>query len=124
MNKSIYLLATLLLCGALLLAGCQEIPPAATTAPPVTQPPATTLPAETEPSEGEIALTSLRQAMVETPAKFAVAFLGYHNTPDSDAPENPQAIVPEIAPKLCADLPFLLEITWRECRGGCGRRPR
>ena len=103
-------LLALFLLLALLLAGCAQTPPAATTAPPATQPPATTVPAETEPSEGEIALTSLRQAMVETPAKFAVAFLGYHNTPDSDAPENPQAILPETAPQLCADLPFLLEI--------------
>lgn len=98
---------------ALLLAGCQETPPAATTVPE-----ATTLPPETMPSEGELALTSLRQAMAQAP--FAVAYLGYHNTPDSDAAEDPQAILPEIAPKLCAELPFLLEIPQERVIGKSG----
>lgn len=106
-------LLALFLLLALLLAGCQEAPPAATTGPE-----ATTLPPETVPSEGELALTSLRQAMAQAP--FAVAFLGYHNTPDSDEAEDPQAILRAVAPQLLAELPFLGEIPRERVIGKSG----
>ena len=55
-------------------------------------------------------LNSLRQAMIETPQLFAVAYFGYHETLDSPLPVDPFAVMQENAPQLCADLPFLLEI--------------
>ena len=55
----------------------------------------------TEPT-GKIAvdasLNSLRQAMIETPQLFAVAYFGYHDTMDSDAPVDPYAVMREQAP--------------------------
>ena len=52
----------------------------------------------------DAALVSLRQAMVETPQLFAVAFFGYV---PQDADVDPSAIMEEAAPQLCEDLPFL-----------------
>ena len=75
-----------------------------TTAPDLTEPDVT------EPGDEGASLVSLRQAMVETPQLFAVAYFGYHETFDSDDPVDPYAAMLKVAPKLCDDLPFLLDI--------------
>lgn len=68
---------------------------------------------ETQPTAQEMAdasLNSLQQAMVETPQLFAVAYFGYYDTIDSDAPVDPYSVMQEQAPWFCEDLPFLLNI--------------
>ena len=72
-----------------------------------------TAPSDTVPTAAseDASLNSLRQAMVETPQLFAVAYFGYHATVDSDLPVDPFAVMREVAPRLCGDLPFLLEIS-------------
>ena len=67
-------------------------------------------PTEAAPAEPDTSLISLRQAMVETPQLFAVAYFGYHDTIDSDAPVDPYEVMQAYAPQLCRDLPFLLDI--------------
>lgn len=62
------------------------------------------------PEESFTSLISLRQAMVETPQLFAVAYFGYHETIDSDLPVDPFEVMQEYAYGLCQDLPFLLDI--------------
>ena len=96
-------IAALLAFGLMITAGCTEEPvtPAETTV-------STTQ--VTVPSEADASLVSLRQALVETPQLFAVAYFGYHDTVDSDAPVDPYEVMQQEAPQLCADLPFLLEI--------------
>ena len=105
--KTTHRLTAILLCGILLLtAGCA---PAKQSENPTVE--AETVPAETtEPILADASLVSLRQAMIETPQLFAVAYFGYHDTLDSDAPVDPYAVMREQAPELCEDLPFLLEI--------------
>ena len=49
-------------------------------------------------------LIIFRQAMVETPQLFAVAYFGYV---PQDANVDPSVIMEEAAPQLCEDLPFL-----------------
>ena len=104
-----YRLLTILLCGLLLvMAGCAK---------PAEQPEAPTAGTATEPKatasiteSADASLTSLRQAMIGTPQLFAVAYFGYHDTVDSDLPVDPQEVMEEVAPQLCADLPFLRAI--------------
>lgn len=82
--KMIHRMTAILLCGILLLAaGCGksvELP----------EKPVTGLPKApgetTNPRLEDASLVSLRQAMIETPQLFAVAYFGYHDTIDSDAP--------------------------------------
>ena len=69
-----------------------------------------TNPDDKNESAADASLNALRQAMVETPQLFAVAFFGYHETMDSDLPVDPFAVMSEQAPELCEALPFLLEI--------------
>lgn len=59
------------------------------------------------PTENRVdpSLVIFRQAMVETPQLFAVAFFGYVPQ-DAD----PFALMQEATPQLCEDLPFLLTI--------------
>lgn len=77
----------------------------------------------TEPT-GKVAedasLNSLRQAMVETPQLFAVAYFGYHETQDSLLPVDPFAVMQENAYWLCQEMPFLLEIPEDRIIGGGG----
>ena len=54
-------------------------------------------------------LVSFRQALVDTPQQFAVAYFGYA-LPDGNLPVNPFAVMEGVAPQLCDDLPFLLQI--------------
>ena len=74
--------------------------------------PAETVTAEqpAAPVSPEDSLNSLRQAMIDTPQLFAVAYFGFHETQDPEFPVDPFAVLQENAPQLCADLPFLLEI--------------
>ena len=114
------LMAILLCCLLLLTAGCAKPtePPEVSTAGATTGSEETTGVTEpeetaeiTEPADAEDAsLHSLRQAMVETPQLFAVAYFGYHDTIDSDDPVDPYTVMQEQAPELCKDLPFLLDI--------------
>ena len=97
-----------LLAGVLLLsAGCGKSSDTTEDQTVIPTVPATEAP---EPIAADASLTSLRQAMIETPRLFAVAYFGYHDTMDSDAPVDPFAVMQEQAPELCKDLPFLLDI--------------
>ena len=96
-----------LLCvSCLLLTACiapsgeqkQTQPSDAATDPSVTEPDPPSVESE-DPS-----LVIFRQAMVETPQLFAVAFFDYV---PQEADANPFAIMEEAAPQLCQDLPFL-----------------
>ena len=100
-----------LLSGILLLtAGCA----ASSEAPDTTTVPSTVSQMEdTPPAEvmsADASLTSLRQAMVETPQLFAVAYFGFHPTWNGSLPVDPFTVMQDNAPTLCEDLPFLLEI--------------
>ena len=117
--KTRFRIAAILLCFLLLMAGCAkpiklpEIPTAATAGPEKTT-------GVTEPAATGASLNSLRQAMVETPQLFAVAYFGYHDTIDSDFPVDPCEVMQEYAPQLCADLPFLLNIPQERILGEYG----
>lgn len=91
----------------LLSAGCDRQPPAPSTEPagtrPSSTPTETTVQKETEPDLAAASLVSLRQALVETPQQFAVAYLGFLEAENAD----PVAFIRENVPSLCADLPFL-----------------
>lgn len=123
-----WLVLLLILCH-LLLAGCSEpapqpeAPTADTSAGPAETAAATdpTQPEEpTQPALDDASLVSLRQAMIETPQLFAVAYFGYHETVDSDQPVDPYEIMVEYAPGLCSDLPFLLDIPADSVIGSSG----
>lgn len=102
-----YRLVAILLCCLLLLAGCSK--PIKLPEVPTTE--ATEETAKpTEPNLAEASLNSLRQAMVETPQVFAVAYFGYQNNWDTDLPVDPFEAMQAEAPQLCKDLPFLLDI--------------
>lgn len=101
------LIAALLAFSLIITAGCTDEPDAPTETP-ASATANTTL--ATAPSEAAASLNSLRQALVETPQLFAVAYFGYHYNADSDLPVDPIAVMKEQAPGLCQDLPFLLEI--------------
>ena len=68
--------------------------------------PAETVAAEqtAAPVSPEDSLNTLRKTMTGTPQLFAVAYFGYHDTPDAFE------IIQKNAYRLCQDLPFLLEI--------------
>ena len=113
-----------LLSGILLLtAGCtdsSEAPDATTVPPTVSQKDDTAAVEQTDAVSADTSLVSLRQAMVETPQLFAVAYFGYHDTLDSDAPVDPYAAMREQAPELYKDLPFLPEIPAERVIGNHG----
>ena len=67
-------------------------------------------------SKEDHSLTIFRQAMVETPQLFAVAYFGYV-LQDAD----PFAVMQEAAPQLCEDLPFLLMIDQNHILGDEGQ---
>ena len=112
-----------LLSGILLLAGCAdptETPDTTTVPPTAAQEENTAAMEQTDVASAEASLVSLRQAMVETPQLFAVAYFGYHDTLDSDAPVDPYAVMREQAPELCENLPFLPEIPTERVIGNHG----
>lgn len=119
-----YRLVAVLLCGILLLmTGCGKPAklPEAPTAPVAVHPTDTTEATDAEESEAQDAsLVSLRQAMVETPQLFAVAYLGYPESIDPDVQADPFAIMQENAPRLCDDLPFLTGIPRERIVGETG----
>ena len=90
-------------CAALLavclLVGCTNMPDA-----PATTPSTQTVP-PTEDDGADVSLVSFRQSLVETPQHFAVAYLGYGETPT-----DPFALMRQNVPLLCENLPFLLYI--------------
>ena len=106
-----------LLC-SLLLTGCGNATPGQTI--PTDINPGSTDHAETSASTEEsvppmddsayAALVSLRQAMIGTPQGFAVAYFGYV-LPDGNSPADPNAVMAGVAPQLCDNLPFLLQIS-------------
>ena len=106
--KMIHRMTAILLCGILLLtAGCGK------SVEPPEKPAAVISTASGETTNlrlGDASLVSLRQAMIETPQLFAVAYFGYHDTIDSDLPADPYGGMQEYTPQLCANLPFLTEI--------------
>ena len=110
-NPARIVMAVLLMFTILFATGCGDKPIEL----PEIKPPATqdTKPADTTPEtepEQDASLNSLRQAMVETPQLFAVAYFGNHNNWDSDLPVDPFEIMKAQAPQLCEDMPFLLKI--------------
>ena len=115
-RSSIYiriLVVALLISVLVCTPGCKnDLPvPGATLPLPTTAPkPAETVPPTTKVSAGDTSLVSLRQALVETPQLFAVAYLGYQEVIDQDMQADPFAIMQENAYWLCEDLPFLTEI--------------
>lgn len=115
--KTTHRIVVILLCVLLLTAGCGK--PVEPPEKPVADP--ATVPAEaTDPVLDDASLVSLRQAMIETPQLFAVAYFGYHDTIDSDLPVDPCEVMGEYAPQLCADLPFLLDIPQERIIGEYG----
>lgn len=114
-----FLAVLFLISGLLLTAGCAAAPANPTEDTPAAS--VETKPAEpTEDTGAAASLVSLRQAMVETPQLFAVAYLGYHETLDSDLPVDPYEAMRENACRLCEDLPFLLEIPQDRVVGSTG----
>lgn len=129
-------LCILLLIGCLLLTGCSnasgqptEPTPANTTqsAPADTVPADTlqTAPAESSPATEPVpemddaayaSLVSLRQNLIGTPQCFAVAYFGYV-IPDAGMAADPHAVMAGVAPQLCENLPFLLQIPQENCIG-------
>ena len=113
--------AMLICCILLLMAGCTN---------PNKQPEAPTVGMTAEPEEttgatepgvmDDASLNSLRQAMVETPQIFAVAYFGYHNNWDTELPVDPFEAMQMSAPGLCEDLPFLMNIPQERIIGECG----
>ena len=110
-----------------LLSGCKSTSggltdtkqPADTKGTEATQPADTKGTEATQPVDDEAiaSLVSLRQAMVETPQRFAVAYLGY----GEQEPTDPFALMKEMAPQLCEDLPFLLHIPKENVIGTSGQ---
>ena len=120
MRKNIRILTILLLVLTLLLSGCagsaEKAPETKATEAPVTtaapEVPETTQMTEvpepvTEPDDelADASLVSLRQTMVETPQRFAVAYFGF-----LEEGQDPRARMAEAAPQLCENLPFLMNI--------------
>ena len=132
-NKYIrVMLAALLVCSVVMTIGCTSKPadPTKTTTgitcpqKPKEETNAAEKPTEetTDPTQipFDPSLNSLRQAMVETPQVFAVAYLGYPELIDLDVQPDPFSLMRENAPSLCEDLPFLLEIPRERILGNTG----
>ena len=100
-------LFALLLAAVLLLAGCGGEKTVSDRVGDAAGSPETTAPTQPAPAASPDAL---RQEMAGTGQLFAVAYLGYHETIDSDLPAAPMTAMLEQAPQLCRDYPFLLRI--------------
>ena len=114
----VLLSACLLLC--LAACGGNQNPTTGSTAPTTeqfSQPTDATHTSTTEPTEHteDPSLIIFRQAMVETPQLFAVAYFGYVSQ-DAD----PFEVMQEAAPQLCENLPFLLAIGKENVLGAYG----
>ena len=123
-NTYIRILAVMLLvCSIVFAAGCNKktaLPPE-TFSETTTEPkPTETEPPTTENGVADSSLTSFRQAMVDTPNVFAVAYLGYPEVVGEELQSDPFAIMQENAYGLCEDLPFLMEIPQDRIVGECG----
>jgi len=117
MKKRCRFVAILLCCLLLFMAGCAK--PIKLPEVPTTE--ATEETAKpTEQNLAEATLNSLRQAMVETPQVFAVAYFGYQDNWDSDIPVDPFEAMQAETPQLCEDLPFLLNIPQERIVGEYG----
>lgn len=93
----------LILAALMLLSGCIHMPdqPATTGTAQSTQ-------AVPPTDDGaEASLVAFRQSLVETPQRFAVAYLGS----GQQDPTDPFALMQESVPLLCENLPFLLQIS-------------
>lgn len=74
-----------------------------------------TEPDGTEPEDPSASLLSVRQAMVETPQLFAMAYLGYvDETIEGDTLQ----ILEQLCPNLLTDLPFIAQIPDEHVIGG------
>ena len=107
----------LVLLGMLVTTGCGKKPKKELPMPDITLPSTEstesteqTEPEPTQEAPQDASLVSLRQAMVETPQVFAVAYLGYPEIIDQDMQADPFAIMQETAYWLREDLPFLMDI--------------
>lgn len=114
----VLLSACLLLC--LAACGGNQNPTTGSTAPTTgqfSQPTDAMHTSTTEPTEHteDPSLIIFRQAMVETPQLFAVAYFGYVSQ-DAD----PFEVMQEAAPQLCENLPFLLAIGKENVLGAYG----
>lgn len=106
--------ALLVLLGMLAAAGCGKKPKKELPMPDITLPSTeSTEQTEPEPTQEvpqDASLVSLRQAMVGTDAKFAVAYFGYIDMADPEFAVDPYDVMQERTPLLCEDHPWLLEI--------------
>ena len=112
MKRLVILILTL----SVVLSLCACIDPEATTVP--TQP--TTLPAtapgETEPTvQEDISLIMLRQQMIETPAMFAIAYLGFVHEPSKGTVDR---LLEDTCPEMLEAYPFMAQIPAERLLGG------
>ena len=117
-RKRSSILYALVLIGSLLLAGCtapsgnqeQTLPSEITSTMEDSGTAQDTLPDETQPdAPDDPSLVMFRQALIDTPQVFAAAYFGYV-LPNADVPADPRTIMEGVAPELCENLPFLLQI--------------
>ena len=109
-------LAILILAMSVALSLCACIGPDGPSAPtePTTVP--TTTPGETEPAPQEdISLIMLRQEMIDTPALFAVAYLGFVHEP---AQGTLAQLLEDTCPEMLEAYPFMAQIPQERLLGG------
>ena len=118
-------LFVMFLIGCLLLTGCAQIrgildlvKSGGTESTELPEPPETAAPTEGTQAmdhvqemddEAYASMVSFRQVLIGTPQQFAAAYFGYA-IGDGDAPADPYAVMAGVAPQLCENLPFLLQI--------------
>ena len=117
MKKRNRIIAAMLVGILLLTTGCGKSPDTTEDQTVIPTVPATEA---SEPITADASLTSLRQAMVETPQLFAVAYFGYQEAENPNIPVDPIEVLRETAPQLCADMPFLTEISGDRIIGHSG----
>ena len=107
---------SLLISALLLTSGCSRlteflsmIEPAPSTES-ITESTAGSTTESTVPADDGASLNALRQAMVDAPQILAAAYLGFHYEPERAGGIDPFLAMEQVAPGLCADLPFLLAV--------------
>ena len=114
--------AFVVLLGLLVTSGCGKKPKKELPMPdftvPVTEPVKETKPKPEKAEQEDASMQALRQAMVGTNAKFAVAYFGYIDMADPELNMTPFDTMQERAPLLCEDHPWLLEIPEANIVGG------